>query len=87
MAQKIEISVVISAYNQEKYIGRCLRLLINQKIESSKFEIILINDGSADRTLFAAELFCDPNNSKIRTINNKINIGLPASLKKSYKYS
>ena len=31
MANKVEISVLISAYNQEKYIARCLRSLLNQK--------------------------------------------------------
>ena len=27
------ISVIVPAYNQEKYIGRCLRSLMNQNIK------------------------------------------------------
>lgn len=42
------ISVIIPAYNVEKYIKTCLDSLINQTY--SNFEIIVINDGSTDRT-------------------------------------
>ena len=87
MASKIEISVLIAAYNQEKYIGRCLRSLFNQSIDLDKFEINLVNDGSTDRTLYGAELFCDPKESKINIINNKKNLGLPTSINKAIKIS
>ena len=87
MAKKIEISVLIASYNQEKYIGRCLRSLFNQSIDFDKYEITLVNDGSTDRTLFAAELFCNPKDSKLKIINNKKNLGLPASLNKAIKAS
>ena len=63
MAKEIEISVLIASFNQEKYIGRCLRSLFNQSIDFDKYEINLVNDASTDRTLFAAELFCNPRES------------------------
>lgn len=44
----IEISVIIPVYNGEKYLGRCLQSLIRQTFK--KFEIIIINDGSQDKT-------------------------------------
>ena len=87
MANEIEISVLISAFNQEKYLARCLRSLLNQSFNNKKFEIIIVNDGSSDRTLFVAELFKSPTNSLIRIINNKKNLGLPASLNKAIKLS
>ena len=71
MTNKIEISVLIAAYNQEKYIGRCLRSLFNQSIDFNKFEINLVDDGSTDRTLYGAELFCDPKESQINIIKMK----------------
>ena len=43
------VSVIIPAYNTEKYIERCLKSIIDQ--EYKKLEIIVINDGSTDRTL------------------------------------
>ena len=43
-----EISVIIPVYNVEEKIERCLGSLQNQKF--SDFEVILINDGSSDRS-------------------------------------
>lgn len=44
-----EISVIVPAYNVEKYIERCLNSLINQDF-TKDYEIIVINDGSTDST-------------------------------------
>ena len=41
-----KISVITPAYNQEKYIARCLRSLINQSIDKTEFEIILVDEGA-----------------------------------------
>ena len=54
---KKKISIIIPVHNQEKYIGRCIRSLLNQSLDQSLFEIIIINDGSTDRTKFALDLF------------------------------
>lgn len=70
------ISVIVPVHNQEKYIGRCLRSLLSQDIPRDNFEIIVIDDGSTDRTAYALELFKDD----IRLIRNETNLGLPASL-------
>lgn len=43
------ISVVIPVYNQEKYVGRCIRSVLNQTFQC--FEVILVNDGSMDMSL------------------------------------
>ncbi len=42
------ISAIIPAYNEEKNIARCLRSLLNQKYP--ELEIIVVNDGSTDKT-------------------------------------
>ena len=70
------ISVIVPVFNQEKFIGRCLRSLLHQTIAHEKYEIIVVNDGSTDRTPYALELFHDA----INIITNSTNIGLPASL-------
>ncbi len=77
------ISIIIPVYNQEKWLGRCLRSLLNQSIDRDLFEIIVINDASTDRTSNIIDLF----KNEIKIINNKNNIGLPASLNKGIKLS
>lgn len=42
------ISVVIPAYNVDEYIDKCLKSVVNQTYRN--IEIILINDGSTDKT-------------------------------------
>ncbi len=74
-----QISVIVSAYNQEKYIGRCLRSLLYQKINTYLYEIIVVNDGSTDKTDYALEQLSG-NESRIKVFKNDENKGLPASL-------
>ncbi len=81
MKFKSKISVIVPVYNQEKYIGRCLRSLLDQSIEKYNYEIIVINDGSKDKTKFALSLFKDD----IKLITNKKNKGLPYSINRGIK--
>ena len=46
----MKLSIVIPAYNVEQYIGRCLDSIFNQQIETDMLEVIVVNDGSKDRT-------------------------------------
>ena len=42
------VSIVIPAYNTEKYIKRCIDSILNQSFKYIK--IIIINDNSTDRS-------------------------------------
>ena len=58
MSKTIEkISIIIPAYNQEKYIERCIQSAINQT--QPALEIIVVNDGSTDNTLKIIEGYKD----------------------------
>ncbi len=52
------ISVIIPAYNSEKTIGDTIESVLNQTF--SDFELIVINDGSKDRTLEIVSNIQDP---------------------------
>jgi glycosyltransferase involved in cell wall biosynthesis len=75
------VSVVVPVYNQERYVGRCLRSLLSQSYPRDAFEIIVIDDGSHDRTSYALELFQDD----IILERNDTNLGLPASLNRGIR--
>ncbi|MHA7579444.1 bifunctional glycosyltransferase/CDP-glycerol:glycerophosphate glycerophosphotransferase [Paenibacillus vandeheii] len=45
------ISVIIPVYNSEPYIAECLNSIINQTIGIKNIEVILINDGSNDKSM------------------------------------
>tara|TARA_B100000963_G_C22611943_1_gene665304 strand:+ start:419 stop:1084 length:666 start_codon:yes stop_codon:yes gene_type:complete len=78
MKYKPKISVIVPTYNQEKYLGRCLRSLLDQTLENKDYEIIVINDGSKDKTNFVTDLFKD----EIKVIKHRINKGLPHAINK-----
>lgn len=43
-----KISIIIPIYNVELYLKRCIDTVLNQDIDKSEYEIILVNDGSTD---------------------------------------
>lgn len=53
----MKLSIIIPAYNVEKYIERCLDSIYNQNLSNDDFEIIAINDGSTDNTGHILEKF------------------------------
>lgn len=42
------VSIIVPVYNSERYIARCIESILNQSFK--KFELILINDGSQDKS-------------------------------------
>ncbi len=68
------ISVVIPAYNAEKYLVQSMESILAQTF--TNFEILIIDDGSTDKTLEIANGFTDP---RIRVIKNPGNLGLATS--------
>lgn len=51
-----KISIIIPVYNAEKTIMRCLNSIENQKYRD--FEVIIIDDGSTDNSLYIIKKFC-----------------------------
>ena len=45
-----DVSVIVPAYNQEKFIGRCIRSLLAQSLERENFEIIVILNLNNEKT-------------------------------------
>ena len=65
-----DISVIMPAYNSEKYIEKSIDSILNQSL--SNIELIIINDGSADRTHEIINKYSD---DRIKYYHNERNIG------------
>ena len=46
----MKLSIIIPAYNVEKYIDRCLESVLDQDLRLKDYEIIIVDDGSTDST-------------------------------------
>ena len=76
-----KVSIIVAAYNIEKYIERSLKSIIHQTLND--IEIIIVNDGSTDNTLNVIENICKKD-SRVKIINKK-NAGLIEARKTGFK--
>jgi glycosyltransferase involved in cell wall biosynthesis len=79
----VKASIIIPVFNTEKFLGRCLRSALHQSLPRVEYEIIVVNDGSTDKSQFIIDQFGDD----IISLNNVSNIGLTKSLNKAIKKS
>ena len=47
----MDLSIVVPVYNVEKYVRTCIESIFKQGLDEKCFEIIIVNDGSTDRSL------------------------------------
>ena len=50
-----KVSIIIPLYNLEKLIGKCIASALAQDLSPEEYEILVIDDGSTDGSLAAAE--------------------------------
>ena len=77
---KAKVDVVIPALNEEDTVPLCLASLARQTVKPRR--IILVDDGSHDKTLEYAKTFCDVNNIECIAIQRKASIGKTPTIKR-----
>ncbi|MCB0311077.1 MAG: glycosyltransferase family 2 protein, partial [Bdellovibrionales bacterium] len=77
LSGRVPLSVVMSVYNGERYLGLAIESVLRQTY--SDFEFIIVNDGSSDRT---AEILWEyaRSDKRIEILTNEENKGLTSSL-------
>lgn len=63
-----KITLILPIFNGEKYISRCIDSVLNQTYKN--FELIIINDGSTDKSLNIIKKYAKKDN-RIKIINKK----------------
>lgn len=77
------VSIIVPVFNQERFLGRCLRSLVAQDFPAGDYEIVVVDDGSTDGTGLVLDLFRD----EIRVLQNEGNAGLPSALNRGIRSS
>lgn len=74
MEDEIKVSVMILAYNHEKYIAQTIESVLAQKV-SFNIEILISDDASTDRTSDIILSYCGEQNTNIKVIKQEENKG------------
>jgi len=77
-----KISVLMSAYNNDSYLKPSINSILNQSF--ANFELILIDDGSADQSLAIMQNLAVAD-SRVKILRNPENRGLTKSLNQGLK--
>jgi glycosyltransferase involved in cell wall biosynthesis len=72
------ISVLLPTYNAERYILQSVQSVLGQTFDD--FELLVVNDGSTDRTLEVLSSITDP---RLRILDNPHNLGIVGSLNRA----
>ncbi|MCI9246435.1 MAG: glycosyltransferase family 2 protein [Clostridia bacterium] len=78
-----KVSVIMGAYNCEKYIAESIESIINQTY--SNIELIICEDGSSDKTYEIAKAYAEKYPEKIILLKNEKNMGLNYTSNKCIK--
>ena len=78
MNETVKVSILIPAYNSEKYIDQCLESAMNQTLR--EIEILVVDDCSTDATLAHIEAAAE-RDSRVRVIRHEENRGTLQSRK------
>lgn len=66
----VMLSIVIPIYNVEKYVHKTLESIFSQKFSQNSIEVIVVNDGTRDNSMYIVNEFSDKFDN-LRIINQK----------------
>ncbi len=78
-----KVSLLLTAYNFERYIEAAVRSLLEQDFDEP-FEVIVVDDCSPDRTAEVVAAIKDP---RLRLVRNEVNLGATESANRAFQYA
>ena len=70
----IPLSIIVPVYNVEKYIKPCIESIFKQGLDEDSFEVIIINDGTKDKSMEVIADFISQHQNI--TVIHQVNQGL-----------
>ncbi|MFM2376269.1 MAG: hypothetical protein RLZZ165_1366 [Bacteroidota bacterium] len=72
------VSIIVPVYNEEKNLGPLIEKL-EATLEGHHYEVILVNDGSRDKSWEVIQSYCETND-RLKAVNFKRNYGQTAAI-------
>ena len=67
-----KLSIIVPVYNVEEYIRPCIESIFRQGLDDSDFEVIIVNDGTQDRSMEVIADIIATYGNEIIDITNKV---------------
>lgn len=83
----IKVSYIVPCFNVEKYVLKCLKSIVSQELNIQNYEIIIINDGSTDKTLSIIKSFIETHLKFNIILIDQNNYGQSYARNKGLEYS
>lgn len=58
MENSIKLSIIVPVYKTEQYLRKCLSSILDQDVDKSLYEVIIVNDGSPDNSQAIIDEYC-----------------------------
>lgn len=54
----LKLSIIVPVYKTEQYLRKCLSSILDQDVDKSQYEVIIVNDGSPDNSQIIIDEYC-----------------------------
>jgi cellulose synthase/poly-beta-1,6-N-acetylglucosamine synthase-like glycosyltransferase len=80
------MSIIVPVKDEEKVVGRLLKALAKADYPQDKKEIVIVEDGSIDRTVEICRRFAEKHPGQVKLVRRSISDGKPSALKEALKH-
>jgi cellulose synthase/poly-beta-1,6-N-acetylglucosamine synthase-like glycosyltransferase len=81
-----KISVIVPVKDEERVVGRLLKALIDSDYPQDKKEIVIVEDGSTDRSAEICGEFAEEHSGQVKLVRRGFSVGKPSALKEAFKH-
>jgi len=81
------MSIIVPVKDEEKVVGRLINALINADYPKDKKEVVIVEDGSVDRTAEICRKFAEEHPGQVKLVRRSVSEGKPSALKEALKHA